>query len=64
MRVAAQLSGFNFESDGWQKDEKDITVLRVSGDARVQIPYLLFGEDYRTSGKTIELEFATRTVMR
>ena len=61
--IAAQLSGFNFESDGWQKDEKDITVLRVSGDARVQIPYLLFGEDYRTSGKTIELEFATRTVM-
>ena len=61
--IAAQLSGFNYESDGWQKDEKGITVLRVSGDARVQIPYLLFGEDYRTSGKTIELEFATRTVM-
>ena len=61
--IAAQLSGFNYESDGWQKDEKGITVLRVSGDARVQIPYLLFGEDYRTSGKTIKLEFATRTVM-
>ena len=61
--IAAQLSDFNYESDGWQKDEKGITVLRVSGDARVQIPYLLFGEDYRTSGKTIELEFATRTVM-
>ena len=61
--IAAQLSGFNYESDGWQKDERGITVLRVSGDARVQIPYLLFGEDYRTSGKTIELEFATRTVM-
>ena len=61
--IAAQLSGFNFASDGWQKDEKGNTVLRVSGDARVQIPYLLFGSDYRTSGKTIELEFATRTVM-
>ena len=61
--IVAQLSDFNYESDGWQKDEKGITVLRVSGDARVQIPYLLFGEDYRTSGKTIELEFATRTVM-
>ena len=61
--IAAELSGFNFASDGWQKDEKGITVLRVAGDARVQIPYLLFGEDFRTAGKTIELEFATRTVM-
>ena len=61
--ISAQLTGFNFASDGWQKDEKGITVLRVSGDARVQIPYLLFGTDFRTAGKTIELEFATRTVM-
>ena len=61
--VAAQLSGFNFASDGWQKDEKGNTVLRIAGDARVQIPYLLFGSDFRTAGKTIELEFATRTVM-
>ena len=61
--IAAQLTDFNFASDGWQKDEKGITVLRVSGDARVQIPYLLFGTDFRTAGKTIELEFATRTVM-
>ncbi len=61
--VTAQLTGFNFTSDGWQKDEQDTTVLRVSGDARVQIPYLLFGTDFRTAGKTIELEFATRTVM-
>ena len=61
--VSAQLTNFNYASDGWQKDEKGITVLRVSGDARVQIPYHLFGTDFRTSGKTIELEFATRTVM-
>ena len=61
--IAAQLTDFNFASDGWQKDDKGITVLRVSGDARVYIPYLLFGEDFRTAGKTIELEFATRTVM-
>ena len=61
--MTAHLSGFNFASDGWQKDEQGNTVLRVSGDARVSIPYLLFGTDYRTTGKTIELEFATRTVM-
>ncbi|MBR1899749.1 MAG: hypothetical protein IJ820_01620 [Lachnospiraceae bacterium] len=61
--VNAQLSNFNFASDGWQKDEAGSSVLRVSGDARVFIPYLLFGSDFRTTGKTIELEFATRTVM-
>ena len=61
--IEAQLSGFNFTSDGWQKDGQGVTALRVSGDARVQIPYLLFGSDFRTAGKTIELEFATRTVM-
>ena len=61
--IEAQLSGFNFTSDGWQKDRQGVTALRVSGDARVQIPYLLFGSDFRTAGKTIELEFATRTVM-
>ena len=61
--VTAKLSNFNFASDGWQKDEDGISVLRVAGDARVQIPYLLFGSDFRTAGKTIELEFATRTVM-
>lgn len=61
--IIAELANFNFASDGWQKDEQNNTVLRVSGDARVQIPYLLFGTDFRTAGKTIELEFATRTVM-
>jgi len=61
--IAAQLTGFNFTSDGWQKDAQGVNVLRVSGDARVQIPYQLFGSDFRTAGKTIELEFATRTVM-
>ena len=45
------------------KDDDGIGVLRVSGDARVNIPYQLFGTDFRTSGRTIELEFASRDVM-
>ena len=61
--ISAVMTGFNFTSDGWQQDEKGVTVLRVSGDARVTVPYHLFGTDFRTTGKTIELEFATRTVM-
>lgn len=60
---AASLSGFNFKSDGWQLDEDGNTVLRVAGDARVYIPLQIFAEDFRSAGKTIELEFATRDVL-
>ena len=61
--VSATLTGFNFASDGWVLDQEGITTLRVAGDARVTIPYQPFATDFRTSGKTIELEFATRDVM-
>lgn len=61
--IAARFSGFNFTSDGWQLDEDNIPVLRVSGDARLTIPVQPFGKDFRTTGKTIEIEFATRNVM-
>ncbi len=61
--IAARFSGFNFTSDGWQLDEDNIPVLRVSGDARMTIPVQPFGKDFRTTGKTIEIEFATRDVM-
>ena len=61
--VAAELTGFNFKSDGWQLDESGATVLRVSGDARVSIPVKLFEHDFRTSGKTIEIKLTTRDVL-
>ena len=61
--IAARFSGFNFTSDGWQLDEDNIPVLRVSGDSRLTIPVQPFGKDFRTTGKTIEIEFATRNVM-
>ena len=61
--ISAALTGFNFKSDGWQHDGEGITALRVSGDARVHIPYKIFESDFRTTGRTIELEFATRQVM-
>ena len=60
--IAATLTGFNFASDGWQLDGSGVTVLRVSGDARVAIPYQIFAEDFRTTGKTVEVEFATHDV--
>lgn len=61
--ISAVFSGFNFTSDGWQLDEDNIPVLRVSGDATLTIPVQPFGKDFRTTGKTIEIEFATRDVM-
>ena len=62
-QIACTFSGFNFTSDGWQSDEDGITVLRVSGAARLTIPYKPFASDFRSTGKTIELEFATRNVL-
>ena len=61
--IQAVFTGFNYSSDGWQLDADNNTVLRVAGDARLTIPYQAFAQDFRTGGKTIELEFATRDVM-
>ena len=61
--IHTQFTGFNFTSDGWQKDSGGVSVLRVSGDARLVIPYQPFSSDFRSTGKTIEVEFATRNIM-
>lgn len=61
--IEAQMTGFNLASDGWVLDDDKNTVLRVAGDARVYIPFNIFGGDFRTTGKTIEVEFATRDVL-
>ena len=61
--ISCTLSDFNWASDGWQKDADGIPCLRVAGDARVTIPYKPFAVDFRGTGKTIEIEFATRNVL-
>ena len=61
--ISAEFQNFNFVSDGWKQDEDDNTVLRVTGDARLHIPYRMFAYDFRTTGKTIEFELATREVL-
>ena len=60
--VAATFTGFNWTSDGWQRDADGVTVLRIDGGASVQIPYQIFAEDFRASGRTVEIEFATHNV--
>ena len=61
--ISAEFTGFNWTSDGWQMDEEGITTLRLFGDARLTIPYKPFAKDFRTTGKTIEIEFAARDVL-
>lgn len=61
--VSATFENYNFASDGWVQDPEGITVLRTTGDARLTIPLKLFESDFRGTGKTIELDFATRDVL-
>lgn len=61
--VSVEFQNFNFVSDGWVQDEDNITVMRVTGDARLNIPYKMFAYDFRTTGKTLEFELATRDVL-
>ena len=57
------FSDFNNTSDGWVLDDNGNTVLRLSGNARIEIPFNIFEEDARSTGKTIEFDFATRDVL-
>jgi hypothetical protein len=61
--VAATFENYNFVSDGWITDKDGITALRTTGDARLTIPLKIFEKDFRSTGKTIELEFATRDIL-
>lgn len=60
--IQVQFNNFNWILDGWQTDSDGINVMRLVDDARVIIPYKLFETDFKSKGKTIEIEFATRQV--
>lgn len=61
--IACSFSGFNWKSNGWVEDLDGIVALRLSGGARLTIPYRMFEDDFRATGRTIEIDFATRDVM-
>ena len=61
--ISCTFTDFNFVSDGWQLDEVDATYLKVSGNARLTIPFEIFGNDFKQTGKTIEFDFSTTDVM-
>lgn len=61
--ISCTFTDFNFVSDGWQLDEESSTCLKVSGKARLTIPFHIFGSDFKSTGKTIEFDFSTSDVM-
>ena len=60
--VSVIFSNFNWVRDGWQMDDDGASVMRVTGDARLTIPFKPFETDKRTSGFTVEIDFATKDV--
>lgn len=59
---STNFTGFNWRSNGWIDDADGDTCLRLNNNARVEIQFKPFGNDIRTYGKTLELEFAIRDV--
>lgn len=61
--ISAEFTGFGWAgADGWVEDNDGQTVLRFLPDDYMTIPYKPFEKDFRTSGYTIEAEFATHNV--
>lgn len=60
--ISATLTDFAWIRDGWQTDADNINVLRFFGPARGTIHYKPFERDFKSTGKTIEIEFSTRDV--
>lgn len=57
----AIFSGFNWSSNGWLNASDGARALRVTGGAKVEIPFKVFGTDansvIQSTGRTIEFEF-------
>ena len=60
--IESSLTGFNFVSNGWMLDNNGVSVLRVSSDAKVEIPFKPFLTDFKNAGKAIEFELSIHDV--
>lgn len=56
--ISCTLTGFNYVTNGWINN-----ALRISNGASVTIPIQIFANDFRTNGKTIEIEFSTSNII-
>jgi len=62
-KVSAVFEGFNFTRDGWIADDSGDVALRTLGGSKVTIPFQPYKNDFKTSGKTIEIEMASHNVL-
>ena len=60
--IDTTFSNFDWASTGWVVDDNGDVALRVMNDARAVINYKPFLNDWTTTGKTLEVEFATSGV--
>jgi hypothetical protein len=60
--IEAAFTGFNFKTNGWVLDDDNVTVLRISQGAKLEIPFYSFFSDFKQTGKTIEMEFRVKNV--
>lgn len=61
--ITATFSGFGWTgADGWLEDKKGQSLLRFLPGNSMNIPFLPFSSDIRSSGYTIEAELATHNV--
>lgn len=62
--ISSTFENFSWIDDGWTLDDEGTTVLRIANDGKVTVPYKMFKDDFRGTGQTIEIEFATRNVTK
>lgn len=55
--IVCELTNLNWVSNGWINN-----TLKLTGEAQGYIPLNIFGSDPKTTGKTIEIEFATHNI--
>lgn len=60
--VSTTFTNVNWDTTGWVQDNDGDTALRLFGSAQADIGFKPFATDFRTYGKTIEIEFAVHDV--
>lgn len=60
--VTTTFNNVNWSSTGWIYDENGDSTLRLAGGATAEIDFKPFVNDWKSYGKTIEIEFAVRDV--
>ena len=60
--ITTTFTNVNWNTTGWIEDSEGDTALRLFGGATAEIAFKPFATDFRTYGKTIEIEFEVRDV--